>query len=532
VHQSSTNNLLKANSITYDPTSGNITNKSDLGDFTMNYAEKKADGTNNGPHALTSIAAVPANFPTADLNVTYTDFKKIASLTEASKSYSITYGVDRQRRTSTYTNNGTTLTRYYLGDYEEEIVGNNVRKIHYLSGGNGLAAIFVQNNGKDSLMYAYTDNQGSLAALTDESGNVIERYAYDPWGARRNPDDWTQKDSRSKWITNRGYTLHEHLDAFGIINMNGRVYDPLTAMFMSPDPFVQSPDNWVNYNRYTYCFNNPLIFNDPSGYKSAMSAGDAIDYLYFNTSWGGTWSNEDGFGNGDASSFSSNEEADSYVGYYIDYHQYWGGTRFANKDAYKINYINPHYISRDWSLELVGFPAGDNQWNFFQLNPKTGTFYIPYTNIEVNPLSVTNGNNGGETGIRLPDSNEEIVTSIAAITSIYKKIPTIMNPIVSTHYSEVNFKGGKFMGKIGIAGNLVNSYISVVNIINNPSNVVNYSDALFTGIGWVPVYGDFGALLYMGAKNQINIRNENILNNRDVNSGVYVPATGDVWIYN
>jgi len=36
----------------------------------------------------------------------------------------------------------------------------------------------------------------------------------------------------------------------------------------------------------------------------------------------------------------------------------------------------------------------------------------------------------------------------------------------------------------------------------------------------------------MGAKDQINIRKENILNNRDINSGVYVPATGDVWIYN
>jgi len=87
-----------------------------------------------------------------------------------------------------------------------------------------LAAIFVQNNGKDSLMYAYTDNQGSLIALTNEIGTPIERYAYDPWGARRNPDDWTQKDSRAKLITNRGYyTMHEHLDAFGIINMNGRV---------------------------------------------------------------------------------------------------------------------------------------------------------------------------------------------------------------------------------------------------------------------------------------------------------------------
>jgi RHS repeat-associated protein len=59
--------------------------------------------------------------------------------------------------------------------------------------------------------------------------------------------------------------MHEHLDAFGIINMNGRVYDPLTAMFFSPDPFVQAPGNWLNYNRYGYAFGNPLVYIDPDG---------------------------------------------------------------------------------------------------------------------------------------------------------------------------------------------------------------------------------------------------------------------------
>lgn len=48
--------------------------------------------------------------------------------------------------------------------------------------------------------------------------------------------------------------------------MNGRVYDPLTAMFFSPDPFVSSPDDWLNYNRYGYCMNNPTRYTDPSGY--------------------------------------------------------------------------------------------------------------------------------------------------------------------------------------------------------------------------------------------------------------------------
>jgi hypothetical protein len=47
--------------------------------------------------------------------------------------------------------------------------------------------------------------------------------------------------------------------------MNGRVYDPLTAQFFSPDPYVQAPGSWLNYNRYGYCYGNPFKYTDPSG---------------------------------------------------------------------------------------------------------------------------------------------------------------------------------------------------------------------------------------------------------------------------
>ena len=195
-------------------------------------------------------------------------------------------------------------------------------EIHYLSG-----AMLIQNNGKDSLLYTYTDNQGSLIALTDESGNIVERYAFDPWGARRNPDQWEQKDTRTKWIINRGYTGHEHLDAFGIINMNGRVYDPQTAMFFSPDPFVQAPDNWVNYNRYGYCLNNPLIYTDPSGYMfdarsqsgyeeqfwQYMGSGFSYSQAFsFSQSSGGSG----GGGGGSSSSGHYEEVSTTYVSQY------------------------------------------------------------------------------------------------------------------------------------------------------------------------------------------------------------------------
>lgn len=124
----------------------------------------------------------------------------------------------------------------------------------------------IHANGVETLYYTYTDFQGSLIALTDANGGELERFAYDPWGVRRSPDNWTEKDNRSSRIVDRGYTGHEHLDAFGIINMNGRVYDPLTAQFLSPDPILTDAGNWLDYNRFGYCLNNPFRYTDPSGY--------------------------------------------------------------------------------------------------------------------------------------------------------------------------------------------------------------------------------------------------------------------------
>jgi RHS repeat-associated protein len=78
--------------------------------------------------------------------------------------------------------------------------------------------------------------------------------------------NWESTSTYSFSITIRGYTGHEHMNAFNLINMNGRAYDPYTSQFLSPDPFIQDPANPQNYNRYSYVLNNPLKFTDPSGY--------------------------------------------------------------------------------------------------------------------------------------------------------------------------------------------------------------------------------------------------------------------------
>jgi hypothetical protein len=56
--------------------------------------------------------------------------------------------------------------------------------------------------------------------------------------------------------------------------MNGRVYDPVLARFLSPDPVMQDPTNTQDYNKYTYCLNNPLSYTDPSGNMILDANGD------------------------------------------------------------------------------------------------------------------------------------------------------------------------------------------------------------------------------------------------------------------
>jgi len=47
--------------------------------------------------------------------------------------------------------------------------------------------------------------------------------------------------------------------------MNGRIFDPTIGRFLQTDPLVQAPHNLQSWNPYTYVFNNPLTYTDPTG---------------------------------------------------------------------------------------------------------------------------------------------------------------------------------------------------------------------------------------------------------------------------
>ena len=123
----------------------------------------------------------------------------------------------------------------------------------------------------------HRDNLGSIDAITDRVGNVVERMSFDPFGARRDYT-WRSDDrpfSLIPVLTNRGFTGHETLDSVGLIHMNGRVYDTALGRFLSADPFIQAPLNTQSFNRYSYVMNSPLVYTDPSGYNWGATAGQS-----------------------------------------------------------------------------------------------------------------------------------------------------------------------------------------------------------------------------------------------------------------
>ena len=112
------------------------------------------------------------------------------------------------------------------------------------------------------------DNLERLLSVVDENGTKVFDASYDAWGK--------QTVALNTIGLHRGYTGHEMLSEFDIINMNqrslsrsgesnGRLYDPVLGRFFSPDNYVQMPDNSQSFNRYSYCLNNPLKYTDPSG---------------------------------------------------------------------------------------------------------------------------------------------------------------------------------------------------------------------------------------------------------------------------
>jgi RHS repeat-associated protein len=244
---------------------GNIAFKTHVGKY-------EYDAKNKGPHAVSAVDNEDGIIKSAQ-SIKYNAFNKVSSISQDKYRMTFNYGHDLLRRkTQLFKDGALVMTKYFVANYEEKIIDGNTQQINYIHAGDGLAAIYISSNGKDEMLHVHKDHLGSIQSLTKDlpegKYKIVKEFSYDPWGMRTfNDKDGFNKEFNYSDLC-RGYTGHEHLPEFGLINMNGRLYDPLLGRFLSPDNFVQMPNNTQSYNRFAYCLNNPLIYIDPTGQKS------------------------------------------------------------------------------------------------------------------------------------------------------------------------------------------------------------------------------------------------------------------------
>jgi len=287
----------KSKSYKYDNV-GNFIQKSDFGHY------KYDDNSSNRLTAVTTTTGKELLFEyDGSGNITnsykgrfsYFADNLVKSIVNNDKSYSsFKYTPSGQRYFQDYVDQRRHIKTTYIGSYEKikEIgvepllpTSERIRHRHYISGANGLIGVYeevdwlfpvrhsrsfekisgfkkpehtVKSTTQEN--YFIKDNIGSIVGVLDSTSNVLEKFFYDPWGKR------LRQEERQYNTIRLGFTGHEHLDNLDLIHMNGRVYDPDVGRFVSADPLMQSPGFSQNYSRYSYVFNNPYKYTDPSGY--------------------------------------------------------------------------------------------------------------------------------------------------------------------------------------------------------------------------------------------------------------------------
>jgi RHS repeat-associated protein len=188
-------------------------------------------------------------------------------------------GKSLYERTTTSSDSGSTVEHTYF------IYAGGVH------GGNALAVRVLDGSGTFTDRYFNFDHLGSTTVVSDSIGHAQSAGAagaftgplgYDPWGGRRSPDGQAASAGATFQSVSghREFTGQETIPGIGLINMNGRVYDPELGRFLSPDPNVQSPNNLQSYNRYSYVLNNPMRYTDPTGYLTWGSVEAALPGVF------------------------------------------------------------------------------------------------------------------------------------------------------------------------------------------------------------------------------------------------------------
>jgi RHS repeat-associated protein len=142
-------------------------------------------------------------------------------------------------------------TILYINQYYEKNLTTGVVTTSYYLGGQ-----LVANRVGTTLSYIHQDSLSSTSVMSTSTGTLDSSMTFYPFGDCR--------FSQGTLGTDKKFT-GQQLDGTGLYYYNARYYDPTVGRFISADTVGIKQNNPQTLNRYTYCFNNPLTFNDPTG---------------------------------------------------------------------------------------------------------------------------------------------------------------------------------------------------------------------------------------------------------------------------
>ena len=258
-------------SVTYDQ-AGDITNKSDVGAYTY--------GNSAHPHAVTGAGSWTIGYDAnGNMNsraggaITSYSYNLPNTINYNGSSSQFNYDSNHQRWKQIANYAGTTETTHYVGGLLEVVTNGSspTEYRHQIPAGSSTAVYTRRTDGSTGTYYATTDHLGSSDVVMDSFANVLVRESFTPFGARRG-SNWqglpsTADTTAITSTTRQGFTGHEMIDAVGLVHMNGRVYDPTLGRFLSADSVIQSLGASQSINPYSYTWNDPLKYTDPSGHS-------------------------------------------------------------------------------------------------------------------------------------------------------------------------------------------------------------------------------------------------------------------------
>lgn len=156
----------------------------------------------------------------------------------------------------------------YLGSLIYSRSGS-VRTLESAAFGGGR---FVNTNNTILPYYYITDHLGSTRVITDNSGNVVERNDYYPFGGKHANPSYAQltinkQKFNGKELQTTGNT--------GFLDYGARMYDDVTGRWGVVDPMAEK---YTNISSYAYVANNPIRNIDPDGRVIVDAAGKTITY--------------------------------------------------------------------------------------------------------------------------------------------------------------------------------------------------------------------------------------------------------------